>query len=239
MPELKHAIALRHGLALDPNPSRNAPPKFQSFERSLRELESAIGDTLTMSKLRAILPTWVSPSRLDDRQVIHQIATMVAQGTVVLVSWPAVVLFESGREITTKLSASAPVKLCKCFNVAAFAKALDTNADGRTASIGLCGRYVGLALIAGGATTVGLHNGGDYGPYLIKAGFAAVSATGYSAQMGDVVIFAPTATHAAGHAAGFDGTQWVSDYLQRRANPYRIASSAGACTYYRIVCKCS
>jgi hypothetical protein len=239
MPQPKRPIELRHGLALDPNPSRAAPTKFQSFERSLRELESAIGNALTMSKLRALLTSSVSPSHLDDHQVISHIAKMVTQGAVALVSWPGVVLFESGGKIGATLSVAAPAKSCKCFNAAAFAKKLDTDADGRTVSIGLCGRYVGLALIAGGATTVGLHNGGDYGPYLIKAGFAAVSAAGYSPQMGDVVIFSPTATHAAGHAAGFDGTQWVSDYLQRRANPYRIASSAGACTYYRIVCKCS
>ena len=85
MPQPKRAIELRYGLALDPHPSRNTRRKFQSFERSMRELESAIGDHLTMVKLRAILPSWVSPSRLDDHQVIHHVATMVAQGWATLV----------------------------------------------------------------------------------------------------------------------------------------------------------
>ena len=235
----KSTIEIRHGLILDPHPSGGAHPRFQSLERSLGELESAVGNSVVMSKLRALLPSWVSPSHLNDHQVISQVATMIAQGAIAWVSWPTVEILEAGREIAANVTAKATVKACKCFDVAAFVKALDTNAKGRAISTGKCGQYVGMALVAGGATTVGSHNGGDYGPYLIKAGFGAVSANGYSPQAGDVVIFAPTATHPYGHSAGYDGKQWVSDFLQSGPNPYRIKSSAGTQTYYRITCKCS
>lgn len=239
MTQHKSTIEVRHGLILDPNPSMDAHRRFQSFERSLGELESAVGNSVVMSKLRALLPSWVSPSRLDDHQVIRHVASMIAQGAIAWVSWPTVEILETGRQIKAKLTANATVKGCKCFDAAAFAKALDTNAKGRTFSIGKCGHYVGMALVAGRATTVGFHNGGDYGPYLIKAGFGAVPANGYSPQAGDVVIFASTATHPYGHSAGYDGKQWVSDFLQSGPNPYRIKSSAGSQTYYRIICKCS
>jgi hypothetical protein len=101
-------IELRHGLVLDPNPNRSFSQKFKSFERSLHELETAIDNQLTMAKLRAILPSWVSPSRLDDHQVIHHVATMVAQGWATLVHGTAHaegISAEEGRRIieTAKL----------------------------------------------------------------------------------------------------------------------------------------
>ena len=76
-----------------------------------------------------------------------------------------------------------------------------------------CGRYVGWALTAGGANT-GSHNGKDYGPYLLDSGFTEVSSTGYQPQTGDVVVIQSYPGNSAGHVAGFDGTNWVSDYIQ-------------------------
>jgi len=125
------------------------------------------------------------------------------------------------------------------FNKDAFAKALDSNASrtvaggskSPTQSISECGKYVGWALAAAGLN-IGSHNGGDYGPYLIKAGFDSMS-TDNSPETADIAIFQSNKAHPYGHSTGYDGTQWVSDFMQRSVNPYRDRSSAGTLTYYR------
>ena len=110
-----------------------------------------------------------------------------------------------------------------CLDINDFVKALDNNAQ--PYSTGLCGRYVGRALAAGGSD-VGSHNGKDYGPYLLDAGFSEVPLDGYQPQAGDVVVIQPYPTgNQAGHAAGFDGTNWVSDFSQSGIYPgpgYRL-----------------
>jgi RHS repeat-associated protein len=127
-------------------------------------------------------------------------------------------------------------KPCNCFNAQAFANKLDATAHNK--STGWCGRQVGKALAAGGAN-VGSHNGGAYGPYLVQVGFNAVSPVGYTPQIGDVAIFGSNSQHDSGHAAGYDGQQWVSDFFQgANPNPYPVKSSAGPLTLYRSGCKC-
>jgi len=123
-----------------------------------------------------------------------------------------------------------------CFDSAVFAQTLDARAHHY--STGWCGKYVGLALIAGGAS-VGLHKGGDYGPYLLQGGFSPEPLADYSPAQGDVAVFAGSTVHPFGHIAGYDGSQWVSDFFQGpKPNPYRNPSSAGAETIYRSGSPC-
>jgi RHS repeat-associated protein len=117
------------------------------------------------------------------------------------------------------------------YDTDAVAAALDANAEPNYT--GWCGRYVGWALQAGGVD-VASHAGGDYGPSLIQAGFYVVSATDYSPQVGDVAIFQRTAQHPSGHAAAYDGNNWVSDTVQRYMSPYSAATTPPV-TIYRAV----
>ena len=116
-----------------------------------------------------------------------------------------------------------PTGYAPCLDIDAFVKALDNNAQRQ--STGLCGRYVGRALAAGGAD-VGSHNGKDYGPYLSDAGFSEVPLDGYQPQAGDVSVVQPyPGGNQAGHVAGYDGTNWVSDFPQSGLYPgpgYRL-----------------
>ncbi|HVO79155.1 MAG TPA: RHS repeat-associated core domain-containing protein [Terriglobales bacterium] len=116
-----------------------------------------------------------------------------------------------------------PTGYAPCLDIDAFVKALDNNAQ--PYSTGWCGRYVGRALAAGGAN-VGSHNGKDYGPYLSDAGFSEVPLDGYQPQAGDVAVVQPyPGGNQAGHVAGYDGTNWVSDFPQSGLYPgpgYRL-----------------
>jgi RHS repeat-associated protein len=129
-----------------------------------------------------------------------------------------------------------PAQPCHCFNTQAFANELNANAN--DASTGWCGRYVGWALDAGG-TPVGSHAGGDYGPYLTQAGFVTVPLAGYSPQQGDIAIFQRSTAlrHPSGHSAGYNGSQWVSDFFQRHMSPYSPATTPPV-TIYRSGCHC-
>jgi RHS repeat-associated protein len=136
------------------------------------------------------------------------------------------------------------------FHVAAFAAALDANAKrdlnpkdknfGKSkaagTSVSYCGHYVSLALAAGGIqasspTAAGL------GPVLTVLGFAIIAtgdpATGYTHTTGDITIFQASPEHGSGHAEGYDGSAWVSDFIQKRWNPYRQPETAGTSAIYR------
>jgi hypothetical protein len=83
-----------------------------------------------------------------------------------------------------------------------------------------CARFVRRALEAGGANTGG-HPGSakQYGPVLMRNGFHAISVDnpdGFAFQAGDIVVIQPTRHgNPAGHIAGYDGTKWISDFVQR------------------------
>jgi RHS repeat-associated protein len=109
-----------------------------------------------------------------------------------------------------------------CLDINQFVHALDSNALPAYGK-GRCGRHVGVALAAGGLN-VGSHNGKDYGPYLLDAGFSEVSPNGYQPRSGDVVVFQPYSGGSPyGHVQGFDGTNWVSDFIQ----PYPATAPGG------------
>ncbi len=92
-----------------------------------------------------------------------------------------------------------------------------------------CAHYVKLAISSPNGGGLKLENSGinsakDYGPCLISNGFIAVSGVTTSLvggiynitgqQPGDVVVVQNAPNHPHGHMAMFDGTNWVSDYVQ-------------------------
>ncbi len=91
-----------------------------------------------------------------------------------------------------------------------------------------CARYVKKALIAGGASAKnsGIESAKNYGPWLLENNFKVVDnattvRTGgvftiSGQQVGDVVVIQAAPHHVHGHMAMFNGTHWVSDFVQER-----------------------
>lgn len=91
-----------------------------------------------------------------------------------------------------------------------------------------CARYVKKALIAGGASVKNsaIESAKNYGPWLIENSFKVVdNATTVSSggvftisgqQTGDVVVIQAAPHHVHGHMAMFNGTHWVSDFVQEK-----------------------
>jgi RHS repeat-associated protein len=105
-----------------------------------------------------------------------------------------------------------PSGFAPCLDINKFLSTL--NHDAGPNSTGFCGRAMGKALAAGGQN-VGSHDGKDYGPYLLGAGFHQVSPNGYQPQPGDTAVFQPyPGGNQAGHVQAWNGTQWVSDFMQ-------------------------
>lgn len=83
-----------------------------------------------------------------------------------------------------------------------------------------CAKFVRRALEAAGADTGSHPNyAKHYGTVLLRNGFHAISVDNpdeFAFQKGDIVVMNATANgHQAGHIAGYDGTQWISDFVQR------------------------
>jgi type VI secretion system secreted protein VgrG len=98
-----------------------------------------------------------------------------------------------------------------------FAKQLRNGAE--KSSLRRCAKYVREALEAGGATTTGHPAAAkDYGPLLLRNGYHAIASDNpatYMPMKGDVVVMQPTSSgNAAGHIEGYDGTDWISDFVQ-------------------------
>ena len=75
----------------------------------------------------------------------------------------------------------------------------------------------------------------DFGPVLRHVGFHPVPASlGYA--KGDVMVIGPVPEDPHGHMAMFDGSTWVSDFVQRDQWPaaaYRTANPKPKVTIYR------
>lgn len=105
-------------------------------------------------------------------------------------------------------------------------------------STGNCARYVRQAVEAGGVTLVRHLSAKDYGPSLTAVGFQAVATAGYLHRAGDVGIVQPIPGHPHGHMALFDGTHWISDFVQYHGlypgAGYRTAKPAYAVYRYPV-----
>jgi hypothetical protein len=78
-----------------------------------------------------------------------------------------------------------------------------------------CATHVRMALEAGGANTAGHpRDAKDWGPTLARNGFAEVSDLHYAPQLGDIIVIQGTTTSSSGHIEYYDGTNWISDFVQ-------------------------
>jgi hypothetical protein len=104
------------------------------------------------------------------------------------------------------------------FDADKFASHLRKNAARHSQSH--CAKYVRLALEAAGANTRGHPTPAkDYGPTLMLNGFHAITVAdpaNFRFLKGDIVVIEPTKHgNPAGHIAGYDGKNWVSDFVQQ------------------------
>jgi hypothetical protein len=97
---------------------------------------------------------------------------------------------------------------------------LRTNAG--ATSQGLCANYCRRALEAGGYDMSGHPRAaGDYGPFLKSLGASRVATENYVPETNDIAVFDKTTAHPYGHIQIYDGTRWISDFIQPRFAPYR------------------
>lgn len=99
-----------------------------------------------------------------------------------------------------------------------FAVHLRSNADKTGFGQGKCAYKVRLALADAGAKTSGhpIH-AKDWGPMLLKNEFTAVLAVtpdSFIPEKGDVAVIQATSSSKSGHIQGFDGQNWISDFIQ-------------------------
>jgi hypothetical protein len=113
------------------------------------------------------------------------------------------------------------------FDKARFAATLKTRALPPYGS-GQCAKYVRIALEAAGmATGPNPRLAKDYGPYLEARGFTAVArfvsgdavskgvdSAGFKLEVGDVAVIQNPSSSTAGHIQGYDGANWISDFVQ-------------------------
>lgn len=116
--------------------------------------------------------------------------------------------------ITPAVAAKTSGGSGKKFSIDDAVKHLDAKAH--KVSQGKCARYVREAIEAG-SVTISLPRplyAKDYGPKLAEIGFSKLDAKDYIPQKGDVVVIQPPTGQSAGHIQMYNGTTWVSDFIQ-------------------------
>jgi hypothetical protein len=93
-----------------------------------------------------------------------------------------------------------------------------------------CAEYTRQAIAAGGIVLERTGYAKDYGASLERAGFGKLPPS-EKPKAGDVVIFGAFGRHRDGHMAMFDGTQWISDFLQPHFLPSRDYEGAPFAIY--------
>jgi hypothetical protein len=84
---------------------------------------------------------------------------------------------------------------------------------------GKCAKFVRKALEAGGAyVTPNTQSAKDYGPILLQIGFREIEVKdpdSFRFVKGDVMVMQPyTNGNINGHVAGYNGSKWISDFVQ-------------------------
>ena len=100
-----------------------------------------------------------------------------------------------------------------------------------------CAMYCRMGLEAAGLNTADRPqsgDAGDYGPFLLRHSAQIVSPDSYVPQVGDVVVFDKTDRHPYGHIEMYDGSHWVSDFMQHSISPYHDAGTTPPFTIYRL-----
>ena len=108
-------------------------------------------------------------------------------------------------------------------------------AHAHSKSQGRCARYVANALQAVGfkfqrqGSAYMYHTNG----ILSKMGFNIVSNDyrGFRPQIGDICVINRFGTHKHGHICIWDGRNWISDFIQRNASPYKDGAPNGSWIY--------
>ncbi|WP_419807800.1 hypothetical protein [Sphingomonas sp.] len=120
------------------------------------------------------------------------------------------------------------------FDKAAFAKHLRDNA-GPPFGKGKCATFVRQAMEAGGLSTVGRpRDAKDYGPFLQRLGFQKVEVdASYVPLTGDIAVMPGNPSSSAGHVEGWDGRNWISDFVQREVMPGPAFRTKGVYEVYR------
>ena len=98
---------------------------------------------------------------------------------------------------------------------------------GRNKSIHCCAWYTMRALQVGGCPAIILP-AQWYRYYMPLVQFKEIPKEGYNPQKGDVVVFERPSGRSWkktsqwwGHIAMYNGEQWISDFKQKRMNPYK------------------
>jgi hypothetical protein len=87
--------------------------------------------------------------------------------------------------------------------------------------IGKCATYVREALEAAGQKTVGHPlSAKDYGPSLVSWLFAKTDSSAVP-EIGDIAVFQGAEGYPHGHIQGWDGKNWISDFIQEDFYPAR------------------
>lgn len=114
------------------------------------------------------------------------------------------------------------------FDVDAAVDYLNSNAEPK--SIGYCAKYVRKALEAGGIETktalnnLELTDAYKYEKFLPSKGFSKIGENtfkSYTPIKGDIMVFGNTSNHIHGHIQMYNGSNWVSDFVQRTPYPWR------------------
>ena len=92
-------------------------------------------------------------------------------------------------------------------------------------SIGYCARYVRIALQSAGYKFTGVPSAYMYANgTLSSAGFGQIS-TKTPYQIGDIIVINRSSKHIHGHICIWDGKNWISDFVQRKWNPFSTPQS--------------
>ncbi|MEH6436148.1 CHAP domain-containing protein [Massilia sp. DD77] len=106
-----------------------------------------------------------------------------------------------------------------CIDLEKFAHHLRRQAlPGR--GLGRCGEFVRKALQAAGAELRPPYppSGKLYGPALLALGYARLEVPNpdrFAFLKGDIMVMEPCQPCGHGHVAGYDGSHWISDFVQR------------------------
>lgn len=105
-------------------------------------------------------------------------------------------------------------------DVEKFTEHLRDKADKTGFGKGRCASHVRQALAAGGYTPARWPvHAKDWGPSLLRAGFHEVKVeklSTFKPMKGDVAVIQATTNRKSGHIQGFDGKDWISDFVQKR-----------------------
>ena len=105
-----------------------------------------------------------------------------------------------------------------------------TNNAGKK-SVGYCARYVANALEKAGFSFTRQSSAYMYHSNGILTGMGFTQINGGSPQKGDIYVEDRTKTHTDGHIAIYNGSNWVSDFIQKSDHVH--SKDSGTNYYYR------